>query len=71
MIRRKCRLHLKKWVYRRSVHARLVVNAKFYGLYALIEQIDGRFARYHFENGKNLYKDSHQLQRAISFCLKN
>jgi hypothetical protein len=42
----------------RSVHARLVINGKFYGLYALTEQIDGRFARYHFENGKgNLYKE--------------
>ena len=42
----------------RSVHARLVINGKFYGLYALTEQIDGRFARYHFENGNgNLYKE--------------
>ncbi|MDA7536452.1 CotH kinase family protein [bacterium] len=42
----------------RSVHARLLINGKFSGLYALTEQIDGRFARYHFEYGKgNLYKE--------------
>ncbi|MDA7512947.1 CotH kinase family protein, partial [Verrucomicrobia bacterium] len=42
----------------RSVHARLLINGKFSGLYALTEQIDGRFARHHFEYGKgNLYKE--------------
>ena len=42
----------------RSVHARLVINGKYSGLYALTEQIDGRFTRYNFENGKgNLYKE--------------
>lgn len=42
----------------RSVHARLMINGKFSGLYALTEQIDGRFTRYHFENGEgNLYKE--------------
>ena len=42
----------------RSVHARLVINGELSGLYALTEQIDGRFTRYHFEDGKgNLYKE--------------
>ncbi len=42
----------------RATHARLVINGTYVGLFALIEQIDGRFTRYHFENGKgNLYKE--------------
>lgn len=42
----------------RSVHARIVINGKYSGLYALTEQVDGRFARHHFENGKgNVYKE--------------
>jgi spore coat protein CotH len=59
------RERLGYWLFRemgvpapRSVHARLVINGKFSGLYALTEQIDGRFTRYHFENGEgNLYKE--------------
>ncbi|MFK7908281.1 MAG: CotH kinase family protein [Chitinophagales bacterium] len=42
----------------RSVHARLVINGKYSGLYALTEQIDGRFTRYNFDDGEgNLYKE--------------
>ena len=42
----------------RSVHARLVVNGEFVGLFALTEQIDGRFTRHNFEDGTgNLYKE--------------
>lgn len=43
----------------RAVHVRLRINGKFVGLYGLIEQIDGRFARAHFSEGGtgNLYKE--------------
>jgi len=42
----------------RSVHARLFINNVYYGVYALTEQIDGRFTRYNFDDGKgNLYKE--------------
>ena len=42
----------------RSVHARLVVNGEFVGLFALTEQIDGRFTRHNFEDGTgNLFKE--------------
>jgi len=42
----------------RAVHARLLINGEFAGLFALVEQIDGRFTRYHFDDGKgNLYKE--------------
>ena len=41
-----------------SVHARLVINGNYVGLFALTEQIDGRFTRYHFDDGSgNLYKE--------------
>lgn len=43
----------------RSTHARVVLNGDYLGLFALTEQIDGRFTRANFENGKgNLYKES-------------
>jgi len=44
----------------RSVHARLTINGEFVGLFALVEQIDGRFTRSRFtEGGKgNLYKEA-------------
>lgn len=32
----------------RSVHPRLVMNGEIIGLFALAEEIDGRFTRYHF-----------------------
>ena len=42
----------------RCVHARLIINGEYVGLFALIEQIDGRFTRYNYEDGKgNLYKE--------------
>lgn len=59
------RERLAYWLFRemgvpapRSVHARLMINGEFSGLYALTEQIDGRFTRYNFDNGEgNLYKE--------------
>ena len=43
----------------RAVHARVLFNGVFQGVFALIEQIDGRFTRSRFtEGGKgNLYKE--------------
>jgi spore coat protein CotH len=42
----------------RSVHARLVINGQYMGLFALIEQIDDRFAAERFEDYKgNIYKE--------------
>jgi len=42
----------------RSVHAKLIINGEYSGLYALTEQIDGRFTRHHFADGDgNLYKE--------------
>ena len=42
----------------RSVHARLIINGEFNGIYALTEQIDGRFTRENFDDGTgNLYKE--------------
>jgi len=47
----------------RAVHARLLINGEFSGIYALVEQIDGRFTRQNFEDGKgNLYKEIWPLQ---------
>ena len=43
----------------RSTHARVMINGEFAGVFALTEQIDGRFTRENFENGKgNLYKEA-------------
>ncbi len=42
----------------RSVHARLIVNGEYVGVFALTEQIDGRFARFNFDDGTgNIYKE--------------
>ena len=42
----------------RSVHARLIINGEYNGIYALTEQIDGRFTRENFDDGTgNLYKE--------------
>ena len=42
----------------RSIHARLLINGEYAGLFALVEQIDGRFTRYNYNDGKgNLYKE--------------
>ena len=53
------------WFYRemdipapRSVHAQLIINDEYSGLYALTEQIDDRFTDHHFSDGSgNLYKE--------------
>ena len=44
----------------RAAHAKLNINGEFAGVFALIEQIDGRFARSRFEEGGkgNLYKET-------------
>lgn len=43
----------------RSTHARVVLNGEFLGLFALTEQIDGRFTRENFDDGTgNLYKEA-------------
>lgn len=42
----------------RSVHARLLINKKYSGLYGLTEEIDNRFAEYFYKEGKgNIYKE--------------
>lgn len=47
----------------RAVHARLVINGELVGLFALVEQIDGRFTRSRFREGGegNLYKEAWPL----------
>lgn len=59
------RERLGYWLFRkmnvpapRATHARLMINGTYVGLFALVEQIDGRFTRYNYEDGKgNLYKE--------------
>lgn len=59
------RERLAYWLFRqmgvpapRSIHARVLINGQYQGLYALTEQIDGRFTRYNYDDGKgNLYKE--------------
>ncbi len=42
----------------RSTHARVIVNGEYIGLFALTEELDGRFARENFDDGTgNLYKE--------------
>ncbi len=42
----------------RSVHARLMINGEFAGLFALTEQIDNRLIKYNFDDDDgNLYKE--------------
>lgn len=42
----------------RATHARVVINGEFVGVFAVVEQIDGRFTRNRFDDGKgNLYKE--------------
>lgn len=77
------RERLGYWLFRqmgvaapRSVHARLLINGRYYGLYALTEQIDGRFTKHHFDDGDgNLYKECWPLnsngQAKSSFEYRN
>ncbi|MBK8564951.1 MAG: CotH kinase family protein [Saprospiraceae bacterium] len=59
------RERLAFWLFRamgvpapRSVHARVVINGQYVGLFALTEEVDGRFARQNFEDGTgNVYKE--------------
>jgi CotH kinase protein len=43
----------------RTVHARVLINGQFEGLFAVVEQIDGRFTRARFDEGGagNVYKE--------------
>jgi spore coat protein CotH len=42
----------------RSVHARLIINGIYYGVYALTEQIDEQFISHNYnDNSGNLYKE--------------
>ena len=42
----------------RSVHARLIINGTYYGVYALTEQIDEQFIAYNYADvSGNLYKE--------------
>jgi len=53
------------WLYRemgvaapRSVHAKLLINGVYYGVYALTEQIDAQFIAYNYKDTTgNLYKE--------------
>lgn len=47
----------------RAVHARLTINGALVGLFALVEQVDGRFTRSRFTEGGegNLYKEAWPL----------
>lgn len=43
----------------RSAHARLIINGEDWGLFSLVEDIDGRFTDQHFAGGDgNLYKEA-------------
>lgn len=61
----KLRERLGYWMFRefdvpapRAVHARLLINGDYVGVYALVEEIDGRFTRSRYLDGKgNLYKE--------------
>lgn len=50
----------------RAVHARLLINGVFVGLFALVEQVDGRFTRSRFREGGegNLYQQAWPLDSA-------
>lgn len=51
----------------RVVHARLKINGQEAGLFAHVEQIDGRFAKYHFaDGGGNLYKELWPLYGGVA-----
>ena len=43
----------------RSTHARVMLNGEYLGIFALTEQVDGRFTRANFDDGTgNLYKEA-------------
>jgi spore coat protein H len=43
----------------RSVHARLIINGEDWGVFSLVEDVDGRFTKNHFVDGDgNLYKEA-------------
>ena len=46
----------------RCVHAKIYINNEFIGLYALTEQIDGKFSNRNFENDGNILKDIWPIQ---------
>ena len=49
----------------RSTHARIIVNGDFVGIFALTENIDGRFTRENFPDGTgNLYKEAWPITQA-------
>ncbi len=42
----------------RCVHARLIINGEYNGIFALVENIDGRFAKHNYSNSDgNIYKE--------------
>lgn len=59
------RERLGYWLYRqmgvpasRAVHARLLTNGKYQGVFLNVEEVDGSFAKAHFSDGDgNLYKE--------------
>ncbi len=77
----KSQLHerLGYWLYRemgvpapRSTHARVIINGNYNGIYAFTEQIDGRFTRSNFDDGKgNLYKEVWPLNQDTTVKLEN
>jgi spore coat protein CotH len=47
----------------RAVHARVLINGQYSGLYGLVEEVDNRFADYFYPTGKgNVYKEVWPLQ---------
>lgn len=43
----------------RSVHARLIINGEDWGVFSMVEDVDGRFTKNHFAEGDgNLYKEA-------------
>jgi len=66
------RERLGYWLFRemgipapRSVHAKLVINGQYRGLFALTEQVDKRFIKENFDDDKgNLYKEVWPLRRS-------
>jgi spore coat protein CotH len=55
----------------RAVHARLLFNGRLEGLFAVVEQVDGRFTRSRFNEGGNgnVYKEVWPLHEAATVYL--